>query len=245
MVRKSKQTKQNIKIQEAFFGKQFADKFTKPSDWLAGERTKGDVVYNARRRAKRALTRLQRELAEGKIEADKIAETNDYIKQTQEFISKSYGVSKKADVSQIRRLTETSKAIQETSKYKIEERFSNYRNDEVFKREINQASVGGVSKFSKEETKIFYAATQKIWQGKSIEQRNRLIKEHFGVDTLEEAWNKVFALPEVQKALEQAKQSQSQAMSSEDETISNGFSDEIDAKGSPTYIKELILDLNT
>lgn len=212
---------------------------------MARAKRLSDEVYNARRRAKRALERMLRDLARNNVPAEKIAETNAYIKQTQEFISKSYGVSKKADASQVRRLTETSIAIQETSKYKIEERFSNYRNDEIMKREINQASVGGVSKFSKEETKIFYAATQKIWQGKSIEQRNRLIKEHFGVDTLEEAWNEVFALPEVQKALKQAKQSQSQAMSSEDETISNGFSDEIDAKGSPTYIKELILDLNT
>ena len=140
-------------------------------------------------------------------------------------------------------MTETSKAIQETSKYKIEVRFSNYRNDEVFKREINQASIGGVSKFSKEETKIFYAATVKIWNGRPIEERNRLIKEHFGVDTLAEAWDLVFAVPEAKKALEDAEKAQRPLPSSKE--AEDGSGDEIDAKGSPTYIKELILDLNT
>ena len=117
------------------------------------------------------------------------------------------------------------------------------RRNEIFTREINQASKGGVSSISKEETKIFYAATQKAWEGTDPRKRNERIIEKLNADSLEDAWNKVFEKEEVQKALEKARKNQ-QPISTEAD-ISNGADEEKEEKGSPEYIKGLILDLDT
>lgn len=52
---------------------------------------------------------------------------------------------------------------------------------EVTQRELNRASVGAASSYTKKEAKIFYRATQKIWQQKGIgdHDRNQAILDHF------------------------------------------------------------------
>ena len=109
--------------------------------------------------------------------------------------------------------------------------------------EINQASSGGTSRYSKEETKIFYAATKRAWEGKPQGTWNEAIMEYYGVDTLEEAWDLVFNTDEAKKALQKARQNQ-QPISSESD-LQDGSADEKEDIGSPDYIKELILTLDT
>lgn len=52
---------------------------------------------------------------------------------------------------------------------------------EVTQRELNRASVGAASSYTKKEAKIFYRATQKIWQQQGIGEhdRNEAILDYF------------------------------------------------------------------
>ena len=54
-------------------------------------------------------------------------------------------------------------------------------NLEVTQHELNRASVGAASVYTKEEAKIFYRATQKIWQREGIGEhdRNIAILDHY------------------------------------------------------------------
>ena len=119
------------------------------------------------------------------------------------------------------------------------------RQDKLFVREINQASIGGISTLSKEETKIFYSATQEIWEGLPIEERNEAIKEYFGVETIKDAWDIVYKDKNVKKSLKDAKKAQTPADSEKDEGIANGEGEQPEEIGSPEYIKELRLSNDT
>lgn len=119
----------------------------------------------------------------------------------------------------------------------------NGRKNEMFTRDINQASIGGVSTKSKEEVKIFYGATKNVWGGMDITKRHQAIMDYFGVDTLEEAWDIVFSNPDVQKALEKAKKAQQKIESEND--ITDGSTDVKEVETSPDYIEELITVLDT
>lgn len=191
-----------------------------------------DKAYNARRRAKRKLER----------ELKKENPNQNIVSSLQEVISSSYFNTKKKKYEY-----DVNKFYQESFYYKQSwERKgteSVERKNELFKREINQASSGGVSSLTKEETKIFYAATQKIWQGKPQGKWNEAIMDYFGVATLEEAWDKVFENERVQQALKEARANQ-QPISTESD-IAIGSSDEREEIGSPDFIKGLILDMDT
>ena len=51
----------------------------------------------------------------------------------------------------------------------------------VTQRELNRASVGAPSVYTKEDTKLFYRATQKIWQREGVGEHNRnyAILDHY------------------------------------------------------------------
>ena len=117
------------------------------------------------------------------------------------------------------------------------------RKRKMFERDINQASIGGVSTKTKEEVKIFYADTKDIWGGHDITQRHKQLMLHFGVNDLQEVWDIVFSDPIVQESLKKAQKAQERMQSSKD--AEDGSTDETEEKGSPDYIKELITDLDT
>lgn len=66
----------------------------------------------------------------------------------------------------------------------------------AFQRQIGLASHGQKSSFGKGDiargkVSIFYAATQRLWQGKPYADRNKIIMEKLGVKTLAEAYDMV------------------------------------------------------
>lgn len=117
------------------------------------------------------------------------------------------------------------------------------RKNKIFQRDINQATVGGVSTKSKAEAKIFYSATKEIWNGLPISERNQALLDYFNVETISEAWDIVMQDENVKKALEQAKKNQQKASSDSD--VSDGSNDVPDEIGSPDYIKYLVLSNDT
>ena len=74
--------------------------------------------------------------------------------------------------------------------------------------EINAASVGNED-FSGgktlEETKVFYRATQRFWEGaRDTDNRNKLIMRGLGFDNLQDAWDYVMNQASVKQALQYA-----------------------------------------
>ena len=189
---------------------------------MAREKRKSDEVYNARRRAKRAL---DRELKKKVQDKEKIANLKANIQQSYATKQNEY-------------LIDTESFIEKSKESKKESKADINRKNLITQREINQASSGGISKYSKEETKIFYAATKRAWEGKPQGTWNEAIMKYYGVETLEEAWNLIFENEDVKRALQKAKDNQKQLQSEQD--FADGSGDEKEAKGSPTYIKELI-----
>lgn len=62
-------------------------------------------------------------------------------------------------------------------------------------------AMANPSKYTSNEVKAFYRATQDIWQGKSG-NRNKAIMDFFDVDSLSEAVEKVLKSPNVKNAME-------------------------------------------
>lgn len=81
-----------------------------------------------------------------------------------------------------------------TKKIQDYQTVKNEKINEITKEKINLASKGSVeiSLFTRENSKIFYRATQDIWQGKTGD-RNALIIEELGAKNLEEAYKKVLS----------------------------------------------------
>lgn len=78
----------------------------------------------------------------------------------------------------------------------------------AFQRQIGLASRGQKSSLGKGDiargkVSIFYAATQRLWQGKSYEERNKIIMQKLGVKTMAEAYQMVMG--KQQDALEMLK----------------------------------------
>lgn len=64
------------------------------------------------------------------------------------------------------------------------------RSNKVFKQQVRLAQFGQPNVFGEhglEMTKIFYRATQRIWEGGDPTQRNEMIVQALGVDTMAEA----------------------------------------------------------
>lgn len=202
----------------------------------------------ARKKMKRALNSLQKKVEKGLVENTQ--ETQAYIASLKDSIANSYAIKKGELRGQytdtLSRFQSVVQSVQQTIKAgEFRERRQIgpdnpavvARKNKIFEREINQASIGGVSTLSKIEVKAFYAATEQFWNKKDITQRNKAILEGLGVSSLEDAFYIVLNHPEIKKRLDEAKQAQKPAESDAD--ISNGKDDEKDNIGSPTWIQKL------
>lgn len=194
----------------------------------------------ARKRSQSNRAILMRARKELKDIAKELRNDNDiisqnYASQIEKYVKGTYGLKSDNDITSI---LQTVADVKSTTEFG-----SDSRKEKIFTRNIAQASVGGVSTVSKEEVKIFYGATQKAWEGLPIEKRNQAIKDYFGVETLEEAWEKVFETESAQNALKEARRNQEPISSDSD--IQDGTNDEKEGKGSPPYMKGLVIDLDT
>lgn len=162
---------------------------------MARAKRTSDEVYNARRRAKRLLARLEREDVSGMSTSQKRARA-DYIASAREQIAQSYqGTRKVHQVSEAQ--TRAKKAAERldrmtTAPRKAKSRAA--RSNLIFQRQINLARSGSPSTLGdsgEEAARVFYAATRRFWRGKDPKERNRLIMEGLGVTLLSEAYDRV------------------------------------------------------
>lgn len=162
---------------------------------MARAKRTSDEVYNARRRAKRLLARLEREDVSGMSTSQKRARA-DYIASVREQITQSYqGTRQVHQVAEAQ--TRTKKASERLDRMTAaprKARSSAARSNLIFQRQINLARSGAPSTLGdsgKQAVSVFYAATRRFWRGKDPKERNRLIMEGLGVTSLSEAYDRV------------------------------------------------------
>ena len=133
--------------------------------------------------------------------------------------------NKKEQAKVIRTIVKKSERKEE----RAEARRTVVRRNIIFRDKLNRATrssdsdAANFSEISKAEAKLFYRYTQKIWEGQpSYKDRNQLIMEYYGTQSLEEAFKIVMETPEVKEALKKA-----------GEPLENV------AEGSPNYIMYL------
>lgn len=162
---------------------------------MARAKRTSDEVYNARRRAKRLLARLEREDVSGMSASQKRARA-DYIASVREQIAQSYqGTRQVHQVPEAQ--TRTKRAAERLDRMTTAPRNAKSRaarSNLIFQRQINLARSGAPSTLGgsgKESVSVFYAATRRFWRGKDPKERNRLIMEGLGVTSLSEAYDRV------------------------------------------------------
>lgn len=162
---------------------------------MARAKRTSDEVYNARRRAKRLLARLEREDVSGMGTSQKRARA-DYIASVREQIAQSYqGTRQVHQVPEAQ--TRTKRAAERLDRMTTAPRKARSRaarSNLIFQRQLNLARSGAPSTLGdsgKEAVSVFYAATRRFWRGKDPKERNRLIMEGLGVTSLSEAYDRV------------------------------------------------------
>lgn len=162
---------------------------------MARAKRASDEVYNARRRAKRLLARMEREDVSGMSAAQKRART-DYMESVRAQIAQSYqGTRAVREVrSAQKRVKSASERLDRMTSAPRKVKSSRERSDMLFQRQINLARIDAPStlgEHGKEAVGVFYAATRRYWRGKEPKERNRLIMQGLGAKSLSEAFEKV------------------------------------------------------
>jgi len=195
--------------------------------------TEGYKRSEQRKKLTRRINSLRNEISQGKIKgAANIANANALIKELEtakagSYIDRSSGKysqpierfknaieyasrrreSIEMDVTTYSR-AESKKDLMVRREYETDAKTIERKN-QIFQRELNQAGAASdvsVSRISKPEMKIFYAATMDMWKGSAdTKNRNHIIMEKLGVKSLEDAFDIIMSSEEAQKALDAAK----------------------------------------
>lgn len=157
-------------------------------------------VDKERKRARRAIARLEKQAAESKnvlIQRKAKAQIADLQKNIAWLSAagkfKSYGAHAKEALSALK--LQQVGTQRELSSQKIN-----------FLSELNAARRGDPSIFQtkgKERVQLFYKATQPLWESVPMAERNNAIMKALGVNSLQAAFIKVMSQKEVQKVWQQ------------------------------------------
>ena len=147
------------------------------------QRRQSDEVYNVRRRAKRYVKSLEKQVNQSKSATERRV-LRRYIRNLNETIAGTYrGSGRSIDKSVAALKSQIQRGKSGTAR-------ANY----VFQQQIGLAGRGrksALGKYGAQKVKIFYTATQRIWQGAPASQRNKLIMAELGASSLGEAFDMV------------------------------------------------------
>ena len=200
----------------------------------ATKKNASQIADKARRSYRNSLLKVERDIASGNLSPSQLAKANNIKDSLENSIQQSYATKTGEYLIEPERMLKNANIAKEMINSRYDDGISDRKN-QLFQRDINQASVGGVSSKSREEVKIFYAMTKEYWEGSDISVRNKKIMAAFGSDNLEEVWDKVMSNEDAQKALDKAM----------NPSIEDGSGDVKEDIGSPEYIKELIVTRDT
>lgn len=198
------------------------------------KKTTSDSVYNQRRRAKRYIARLERELAN--LSGRAMRAQASYIEGLKAQVAKSYAV-RGATPEQTKATQKAQRTLEQVVTPDVRSSAQARRNA-VFQREISLGAAGrettfGSSDKSQAYVKTFYRATQSIWGGLPRSERNAAILAHYGTESLEEAFSRVLLdnrdLVKAVQAMERGETNTIEEWFTKDDTAQ-------DVQGSPDYL---------
>lgn len=163
---------------------------------MARAKRASDETYNARRRAKRLLARLERENTAG-MSASQLRARADYIESVRAQITKSY--QKTRDASAKERSQAAAAQLDRMTSAPRKVKSAKERSDIFFARQLNLAKMGQpttLGEHASEKVSVFYAATRQLWRGRDTRKRNEYIIRGLGVSSLAEAFEKVLSANE-------------------------------------------------
>lgn len=162
------------------------------------KRARSREMDKIRKQTRRAIERLEKFSEETKDMRKRHA-AKQQLTQLQAKLDQTYAGKRSRTYSQ--KALSTAQKLKTTKHQTLKElRTSSYD----FKSELNKASRGGVSLLGEKgqlKVQMFYRATQNAWQGMPNNEREQAIKDALGVDSLEQAYNKVMNTPEMREVL--------------------------------------------
>lgn len=164
---------------------------------MARAKRASDERYNARRRARRELARIERALESGTLTQEQRATQMGYAARLTQAIEQSYVANRVRGIAKSARakLVSAADAALRRAQSVIESRrlslAENGVANRVFAAKIRSAQAGlrtDVAGLDKVRAQFFYVATKRLWQGYPLRERNDRIMSGLGVDSLEEAY---------------------------------------------------------
>lgn len=157
-------------------------------------------VDKIRKRTKRGISRLEKQIAESSNFLEKRAARQ----QLQELQSNLAQLSARGkNKTYTERSREALKALQSANVRSLREM---KQRPIDFAKELRKAKAGNISALGakgREKTQLFYRATQRLWEGKPLAERNNAIMEGLGVSSLVAAYAKIIARSDVRDVLRQ------------------------------------------
>lgn len=209
---------------------------------MARAKRASDETYNARRRAKRLLARLERENTAG-MSASQLRARADYIESVRAQITKSYQKTRaakersQAAAAQLDRMTSAPRKVKSAKE----------RSDIFFARQLNLAKMGQpttLGEHASEKVSVFYAATRQLWRGRDTRKRNEYIIRGLGVSSLAEAFEKVLSANEdaFQAAIgSKVTSSFVEGITSENEAFYNEVDYDSELMGSEWWVSRVVM----
>ena len=155
---------------------------------MARAKRASDEVYNARRRAKRLIARLEKQVFDREID-NRARES--YIQSLKEQIDKSY--AKNRSSQELAKSKKNAVKLNRMVNIPRANRMAEARSEAIFKQQLAAARRGDPASMTKAEASVFYSATRHIWRNHDVRERNALIVEKLKVSSLQEAFEKVVA----------------------------------------------------
>lgn len=155
-----------------------------------------DEIYNARRRAKRALARLDRDIKSGKVKRTR--QVTAYRREIMRQIQESYQGRRPSEA----KVTESKAAAANLDRYTVMARSTAVeRRNAIFRANLKAGSSGSGT-IPKENIQLFWNATKHAWAGRGRDRYTSLTR-YYGTDDLQAIFENV--MRQNKEALRRAK----------------------------------------
>ena len=163
----------------------------------AAREARTDEIYNARRRAKRSLERLDRDIKAGKVKNTR--QVRAYRAEIMRQISESYQGKKPTDAA----VGKAQSAARNLDRYTIGAYATAVQRRNVVVRANMKAGSAGAGSIPKENVQLFWNATKHAWAGRGRDRYASIMK-YYESDDLQAIFNDV--MRQNKEALRRAKE---------------------------------------
>lgn len=157
-------------------------------------------VDKIRKRTKRGIARLEKQIAESTNYLEKRA-ARQQLEQMQSNLAQLSARGRGKTYTERSR-----EALSQLKQQRVKAQRELKRDGVDFAEQLKKAKRGEISALGskgREKTQLFYRVTQPLWEGMPLAQRNQAIIEGLGVKNLQQAYSKVLTRKDVRDVLRQ------------------------------------------